>query len=255
MITNKDIPTEKILKEIAHMATKIKGWYTSNLTPHDQESLINHSYMLLHSKFIDGSIPYHKLEEYKGYMFLTVRNTILKYYKYKDTAYSWRNQEYFEDGFNCKTDDMLPGENIDTKVIYKVIEDLSSPQRDIIKLQIQGYKQKEIAEKLGLRLKDVKYLTQLAKNTIKTRINYKKPKAIYGKPLSKTIRSMNRKRDHYYILTLVATGQTIRLEYLSEVMRYIGWATTTSEKALRASKRFQQQYTLQKVMHAEGQQE
>lgn len=85
----------KLLKEIRHLAWKIKG--TRSLTTHERETAINNTFMSLLKKEEDGVIKLDDYETYKGYMFLTIRNFIYRIFEHKKTRLYRFHSVYLEE--------------------------------------------------------------------------------------------------------------------------------------------------------------
>jgi len=72
-------PLQDYQKEIKNLAKVIPGWYKIN--NHERQTCLNNAVIKLLEKFNQGKVPCDNYEEYKGYMFLTIRNQIFRIFE------------------------------------------------------------------------------------------------------------------------------------------------------------------------------
>lgn len=140
----------KLLKEIRHLAWKIKG--TRSISTHERETAINNTLMALLKKEEEGILELNSYENYKGYMFLTIRNYIYRLHEHKQTQiYSFHNDFFEETNEKDIIDeqesykDFLNKEEIDAK-----IKRLPDFDRALLRWTMRGWSQLYLSEATGI---------------------------------------------------------------------------------------------------------
>ncbi len=129
---------EKIYKEIKFLATKIPGYYKLNLD--DQSIAINNAFMYLIKKMETEKVPCDDYKNYKGYMFITTRNSVLKFWVKEKRKlypnYTDKVKEFDTVTFNYSFDKIS-------------LDGLTPFQKAIFRFRRRGWQVSEIAKATG----------------------------------------------------------------------------------------------------------
>lgn len=160
------------LKEIEYLSNKINGWYKLD---YDQRcNVITNSYLLITEKMKDGKVPQDDYDQYKGYMFITIRNEILKYHVWRNKTITGKQSQLWSEEHPEETEGLKTSENDseDLNQLKKAIKLLPPKQRALIRWKLRGWKEPTLL--YAFNLKRGNYVSKLfgdAKSNLKVILN------------------------------------------------------------------------------------
>jgi hypothetical protein len=123
---------EKYKKEITHLATKIPGYY--HLDRHERQSSINDTLLNLLKKETEGKIELNDYETYKGYMFISIKNSINRHFEAKKAHKITITSTSLED--NTPEETHIPWSN---ESIKEILATLSPKDRAMLRWIWRGW--------------------------------------------------------------------------------------------------------------------
>ena len=153
----------KLIKEIKVFSHTIPG--NQSLNSHQRQTVIHDCLLKLIKKEEEGKLDLSKFKEYKGYMFLTVRNEIYRIYDDRKNTRAGRSEKLFIDDLNL---DEPSYQMTDYYELKAFIQNLPPIDRAILRWMRRGWTQEFLCNHLsindttfGRRLKKIR--TQLVK--------------------------------------------------------------------------------------------
>lgn len=159
-----DIKKQKLLlNQIKYLSTKIKGY--AKIDKHKMQSLINDTFLKLLEKERNGIIKLDNYEEYKGYMFISIKNAIYRHFKYQKSLKGKQERVYMEE-----TPHTSPSQTIQFNgEIKKLLYLLTPIQRSIFRWHYQrNWEYPFLAKTLGISISGVGgRMTRIRKKLLK----------------------------------------------------------------------------------------
>lgn len=237
---------EQYLKEIKQLANKINGWYS--IPEQDRDMVTTDAFLAFYKHIQSGSVQCEPYQAYKGYMFITMKSFICRYFNKQKTLMN-RNTQFLDDtsgAYDLQLVDNLEATNASD--ILSAIGTLDDDDKNIINLKIQGYSHKEIKEIFNsnssnftqYRLDNIKkhiqavLAIQIQKPTPKPPKKYK-PTLEPPKPLKRT-----------YRVTDITTGKVVIYATQVSFAKFLGITRQAVGIAIKTnSLLFQKKYKLE----------
>ena len=136
--------------EIQFLATKIPGYY--QLTKDERLTAISDSHLSLIKKELDFT----DYENYKNYMFITVKNMVLRQF----TKRKYYKNQILINSLEINEIDDIEEKNDKKDIDNRILELINNPKmtnyrREIINLLLDGYSNRQIATHLGKSLNTI----------------------------------------------------------------------------------------------------
>lgn len=162
----------QIYKEICSLATHCRGFY--KLDEFDRSIAINNAFMMLTSKMEIGRVPIDKYEDYKGYMFITIRNSIYRMFVYKKTQKSQTDNQHMEDTY-YKEPHVKNVDLYDYNRIKTALDKLSPFEKALIRWYGRNWSYEYIANQIGMPKSSLINLFARLRSNLKKALDDKTP--------------------------------------------------------------------------------
>lgn len=120
----------------------------------------------------EKKVQYENIHAFRSYLYQTAKNKSLNLLEHEAVKKGYQEktiqaQKYTEDYY-----DLNFIENETQRLIHKAMEDLPSRAREVLKMQLEGFKNNEIAEKLDISVFTVKNHKAVAYKHFKENLRY-----------------------------------------------------------------------------------
>lgn len=166
----------KLYAEIKDLLPKVKGAHT--LSNHDAQTAINNTFLTIVKKMTDGIVPATVYEDYKGYMYITLMNHTLRCFennaKFRNSVELISRDNHGEEETSNTLENKFVApvdEPMSIKHIHALINKLTSRDKELLQLRIEGHTEKEISHLTGLSIGMVGYYTENALTWLKQALN------------------------------------------------------------------------------------
>ncbi len=166
---------ENYNKELVKLAKFIPGFYKLSL--HQRQQAIDDSYMNLMSKMTSGHVPADNYEDYKFYMFITLKNTINRNFEYDKTYNGKGHKLFIEDQSTNSFVQKTKTPDMDMSVLKKLFNQLPPRTKAYIRWASRGWSHQYIADAFNTNKCIVNRTIQKARKQLKEAMTYEKPES------------------------------------------------------------------------------